>query len=188
MRQTDRSTTRWLRMRRSGFTLLEMILTLVILGFVVGIAGLFYVVGIRGYDAVRASSDAAPKAQVAMERISLELRDCRDRVSGNIEVQQNTRITYRTTVPQLGGTRILRYDNATQEVLLNVDGTADRVLIDNVAAFFLEANATEDLDGVGSNGNEVSSISVGLTVGLNTGNSATYNLQIMPRNFVHLSP
>lgn len=166
---------------KQGFTVIEMILSLIILGFVAGIAGYFYVIGAQQYEMARLSSDVAPKVQIALERISLELKDCADRGGTNsIGVEDDLRIVYRTTVPVLGGIRELGYDESSGTVYISPDNGLNKwPLLDGVTAFSLDVD-TDDQDG--NAGDEISSINFSVTV---DGVASPFTLQVMPRNFVH---
>lgn len=64
--------------KEAGFTLIEVVVTLIIAGILASIAGMGIVQGAKGY--VFASENAAmtQKAELAMARMSLELRDISD--------------------------------------------------------------------------------------------------------------
>ena len=58
----------------AGFTLIELTLTIVLVGIIGVFTSLFVYSGIRGYEITRLASEGALQAQIAMDRISLELR------------------------------------------------------------------------------------------------------------------
>ena len=64
-----------MRKREAGFTLIEIIVTLVLVGILSVFAGLFLTSFLNSYFLVKNNSDTAMKAQMAMDRISAELRD-----------------------------------------------------------------------------------------------------------------
>ena len=61
--------------KESGFTLLEIIFSLVILSILVAIAGLGIVTGSKGYLFARQNACSAQKAQMALARITREFRE-----------------------------------------------------------------------------------------------------------------
>ena len=61
--------------QEAGFTLIEIVVTLVLVGILSVFAGLFMTTFLNGYFMVKNNSDTAMKAQMALDRISIELRD-----------------------------------------------------------------------------------------------------------------
>lgn len=61
--------------KESGFTLLEIIFSLVILSIIVAIAGLGIVTGTKGYLFARQNAHSAQKAQMALARITREFQE-----------------------------------------------------------------------------------------------------------------
>lgn len=76
--------------KEAGFTLIEVIVTMLIAGILATIAGLGIVQGVKGY--VFASENAAitQKVELAMSRMSLELRDISE-----VTVASETKIEYK---------------------------------------------------------------------------------------------
>lgn len=64
--------------KEAGFTLIEVIVTLIIAGILASIAGMGIVQGIKGYVFALENSAITQKAELAMARMSLELRDVSD--------------------------------------------------------------------------------------------------------------
>ncbi|KAB1441545.1 prepilin-type N-terminal cleavage/methylation domain-containing protein [Pseudodesulfovibrio senegalensis] len=173
-------------MNSKGFTLIEVLVSLVILSFVGMVAGYYYVEGIRGFSVARITSEVVPKASIALERMNIELSDCDDRsATGDILVQSD-RIIYETTVTALDNVRTLRYYSSNGTIYLNPgDGTGEHLLLDDLGNCTMSAD-TADLDGSG--GDEISALNISLSMDLGNGDSTTYSLRVMPRNFVHLAP
>jgi type II secretory pathway pseudopilin PulG len=59
----------------NGFILIELVTTLILIGVIGASAGLFLYTGVNGFLASKRNSETALKAQVALDRISAELRD-----------------------------------------------------------------------------------------------------------------
>ena len=59
---------------RRGFTLIEVIAAMVIVSLMVSMAGMGIVMGIRGYVLAKENAHMAQKAQLAMARLTLEMR------------------------------------------------------------------------------------------------------------------
>jgi len=156
----------------SGFTLIEIVVVLVLLGVIATFSSLFLVTGIEGYLSSREASKAALKARVTLNRISLELRDINDIPSAPVT---NTSITY--TSDTLPGTRVTKFSGGN--LYISVDGT-DYMLLDNVSNPALTATY-DDLDNDSSNGNEVAYIDVGFTI---SNIPSAFDVRIYPRNLV----
>lgn len=172
--------------RGNGFTLVEVLVSLVILSFVGMVAGYYYVEGIRGFTVARISSEIVPKASMALERMNIELRDCDDRTATGDILVQSDRIVYETSVTALGNVRTLRYYSGNGTIYLDPgDGTGEHLLLDDLGNCTMGAD-TADLDGSG--GDEISALNVSLSMNLGNGDTTTYSLRVMPRNFVHLAP
>ena len=60
---------------QNGFTLVELIVTILLVGLIGVFTTLFVYTGLNGYLRARDTSEGALKAQIALDRISMELRD-----------------------------------------------------------------------------------------------------------------
>ena len=151
--------------REDGFTLIEMVVTLVLVGILSVFVGLFMTTFLNSYFLVKNNSDTAMKAQMALDRISLELRD-----SNAISLlTDNALITYKNT----------QIDPAGADRTINFVGSniylSNNILIDNVQAFSLSATYRNVYNVVA---NDVAFIDVGFTVrGYNP-----FSTRIFPRN------
>jgi len=117
------------REKRAGFVLFEVIVSLVLVGAIATFSSIFLISGIEGYLFSKKASESALKAQIAMDRISLELRDI-----NNIDDINSTSITY--TSDTLPGTRMIKFDS--NNIYINVDAS-DYILLDDVSNFTLTA-------------------------------------------------
>lgn len=68
---------------QKGFTLIEMVMSLVLLGIIAVTAGMLIYQGTRSYETLSDQSEAARQASLALERVSRELRSMRCTPSGN---------------------------------------------------------------------------------------------------------
>ena len=158
---------------QKGFTLVELIVTLVLVGIIGTFTPLFMYTGLNGYLRAKDTSEGALKAQIALDRISLELKDIK-----NISAYtSNTNIDF--TSETLPSARRIRYDSGNEEILLSVAGV-EYVLLDDVQTFSLTANS-RDLNFYSGGALEVESIEVGFTVGEI---ERAFNARIFPRNMV----
>ena len=144
-----------MRKREDGFTLIEIIVTLVLVGILSVFVGLFMTTFMKGYFMVKNNSDTAMKAQMALDRISLELRDA----TAVSVLTDNSLITYKNTqIDPLGADRTIKI--AGSNVYLSTP--ADNILIDNVQAFQLTATYNNVYNILA---NDVAFIDIGFTVG-----------------------
>jgi len=114
--------------QEAGFTLIEIVVTLILVSILSVFAGLFMTTFLNGYFMVKNNSETAMKAQMALDRISLELRD----VNAVSALTDDSLITY--TNPS-GAGRTIKF--VGPNVYLSTP--ADNILIDNVQVFTLSA-------------------------------------------------
>ena len=154
-----------------GFTLVELIVTLVLVGIIGTFTTLFMYTGLNGYLRAKDTSEGALKAQIALDRISLELRD----INTISAFTSDTNIGY--TSETLPGNRQIRLNG--DQIDLDVNGNTN-LLLDSVASFDLEATYT-DLNYFADGVLEVESIEVSFTVGEI---ERPFSVRIFPRNMV----
>ena len=163
------------RRAHAGFVLIELVTTLVLVGVIGTFAGFFLWNGINGYLASKRNSETALAAQVALDRISYELRHIASLGPGSPS-RLNTSISYRSTLPDLTGVRRLRYD--CQTIYFSRDGgVTENPLLRNVSAFRLCLDSA-NLDNDAGNNLEVSAIRVGFNV-VDVG--TPFDVRIYPR-------
>jgi prepilin-type N-terminal cleavage/methylation domain-containing protein len=119
--------------RESGFTLFEIIISLVILGIMAAVAGMGIVTGVKGYAFTRENAHLAQKSSLAMARMTRELLEIIDVDVTNVHADA---LVYRNS---RGWTAL---GKVSQELKLRngpalPDASNGDVLIDNVAAFNL---------------------------------------------------
>lgn len=149
--------------------MIEVVASLVIVGILATFAALFLVVGLEGYETTRKATDAAMNAEVALSRISLELRNIESISSAPVA---NTSLAYTSTEkPALDGSRILKF--SAGNLYINVDGV-DYKLIEDISAPLLDVKDDVDLDNDGTD--EVAYITVG------------FDLEYMPSFQVRVYP
>jgi prepilin-type N-terminal cleavage/methylation domain-containing protein len=73
-----------------GFTLVEVVITIVIVGIISGIASLILLQGVRAYSDGQSRSDVHYQARLAMERMGREIRLVRSRTVADIPVMNPT--------------------------------------------------------------------------------------------------
>ncbi|OIO00098.1 MAG: hypothetical protein AUJ49_10160 [Desulfovibrionaceae bacterium CG1_02_65_16] len=133
--------------RGQGFTLIELIASLVILGFLGVFAGYTFTLGARSTLNAKLAEESAQKAQIALARIASELRDLNGgpASSGTAARISATSIAYTSADTRLPGTtlqpRILAYDTEGKRITLTVAGAA-YTLVDGVASCTMSADST----------------------------------------------
>jgi prepilin-type N-terminal cleavage/methylation domain-containing protein len=139
-----------MRKGKAGFTLIEIIVTLALVGVLTVFAGLFLTAFVNSYSLVKDNSDTALKAQIALDRISLELREATT-VS---LLTDNALITY--TNPW-GADRTIKHVGSN----LYLSTSADYLLLDRVQSFQLSATYG-NVYGIAAN--DMAFIDIGFTV------------------------
>ena len=155
--------------RQSGFTLIEVIVSLLLVS-IVGTFSLFFLAdGIEGYFITQKAAESAFKAQIALDRIRMELVDMETLTASPV---LNTSIEYTSADKELTGSRALKFTGGT--LYLTVDGT-DYPLIDEVTSGILQIEY-EDMDN-DTLLDDVAHIDIGFTLG----SQPLYSIRIYPR-------
>ncbi|MEJ2098490.1 MAG: type II secretion system protein [Desulfobacterales bacterium] len=160
-----------------GFTLVELIVTIVLVGIIGTFTTLFLYTGLMGYLRSKDTAEGALKAQIALDRISLELRDI-DFIDKNTYTE-NARIDY--TSVTLPGSRKILYDSGV--ITLDINGIANE-LLNGVSNFAMKIITPippdKDLNADTSN-DEVQAIEVSFNIGEIR---RLFSTRIFPRNMV----
>ncbi len=109
---------------QKGFTLIEIIAVLLLVGILAGIFGFGITAGIRGYLLAQENSAMSQKAQLAMKRLTREFIECFDCVgTGTVSLD-------------------FTYENHLEDRTLSMDGGALKlngyVLVDQVSDFSMK--------------------------------------------------
>ncbi|MEF2144241.1 MAG: type II secretion system protein [Desulfovibrionaceae bacterium] len=163
----------------SGFTLIELVATVVILSVVALITSLFLVMGVESYVVAADTARSAQAAHNALDRISLELKSARGLPgTSQVSLTANSVFSYSSMDPNLPGTRALRQANGSLFLSIN---NVNYLLLENVNAFVLNVEQN-DMDGDAAN-QEISSINISFRL---DGAATTYSLSVTPRTFIRL--
>jgi len=170
---------------QKGFTLIELVTTLILVGVIGAFTGFFLYTGTLGFLTSKFSSEAALKAQTTLDRISTELRHIQALVDPK---PTSTDIGYRSLDQSLlPGVRRIIYNSTNREILISVDGNSN-VLLDNVNSFSF-TYLQEDLDNSKDSNNEISEIQAAFTVSSASGDNETgFSTVVYPRSMLAAPP
>jgi prepilin-type N-terminal cleavage/methylation domain-containing protein len=114
-----------------GFTLIEVIVTLILVGITAAMAGMWIVSVANGYIFAKTNANTVQKAQLAMTRLTKEFTDLRSVTSSN-----GTGITFNRADGPAASVPVIISMSGTQ-LLINVNGAGAQTLTDTVSAFSL---------------------------------------------------
>ncbi|MEO5657580.1 MAG: type II secretion system protein, partial [Nitrospiria bacterium] len=77
-------TIRTARRGQEGFTLIELVITIVLVGIIAGVGALFLQQGVRAYISADARTDLTNQGRLAIERMAREIRTIRSRTNADI--------------------------------------------------------------------------------------------------------
>jgi len=158
---------------QSGFSLIETIVTFVILGFVTVVLSSLLIYASRGYVAVRNNTDTAGKVQVAIDRIRLELENMQSLTSVTSGQVANSL----TFVDYSGISRVLALDPANP-AYLRLGG---QLLLDGITSFSI-VRTCGNQDGYSGGMNDLASVTVTITV---SDGIPSYTLSAYPRRIMN---
>ena len=157
-----------MRKQEAGFTLIEIIVTLVLVGILSVFVALFLTSFLNSSFLIKNNSDTAMKAQMAMDRISVELKE----VSAVSVLTTDSLITYKNRqMDPSGADRTIKILGSN----LYLATASDNLLIDQVQTFQLSATYG-NIYNIAAN--DVAFIDVGFTVA----GYPPFRTRIFPRN------
>jgi prepilin-type N-terminal cleavage/methylation domain-containing protein len=172
--------------REAGFTLFEIIISLVILGVMAAVAGMGIVTGVKGYVFTRENAHLSQKTNLAMGRITKEFIEIIDIDSTNVTADS---LVYRNARGWHGIGRVNQTIKLRAGMNLPDAATGD-ILVDNVAGLALSYIKDD------GSGNEVAWVAgtddvtllanIEITLTLNRtdpdGGTISFNTAVNPRN------
>lgn len=161
-----------------GFTLIEMVVVIIVLGIIAGLGALILRGGFNSYFAERDISAADGQAQTALARMTRELRTVRTASTADLPVMTSTSMTF---VDFAGDTIAYTYDAVPQTITRSENGGTAQTLADHVSAAsfsYWQSDAQTAATGPGN----VYYITIQMTVteGIS---SLTYRVTVHPRDF-----
>lgn len=165
--------------RQAGFTLVELIISMVILGIIVTVGSMFLASMIKGLVNSRRAAEIGQASQLAMDRIAYEIKNATNQ-SGSGTVTFTTTPSFAfafesNVIPPAGATRTIALVGTN--LVIDVAGT-EHILLEDVNTFTMSVTEN-NLDGV--SGNEISSVNMSFLV---TGYAGTFTLDVAPREFL----
>ena len=120
--------------KMEGFTLIELVATLVLVGLLAAVAGVGIVTGVQGYLLSRENAEITQKAQLVMSRLGREILECHNCDANNSYPDPFTSFSFENTL----GTRVLALNG--NELSLN-----GNLLLDNVNEFSMSEPDSDNL-------------------------------------------
>ena len=169
-----------------GFTLIEVIVTLVLVGFTTVLAGMFIVYIANGYIFAKMNANTLQKAQLAMARLETEFRGITSVTSAT-----SSQITYtRTQIATAGGSVPVTVFLSGNTLRINVNNTGNNILTDSVSngGFSLQYCNYNPVSGSQVCGTDWPAtgtrviINITLTLTGANGIGSTFTSSIVPRN------
>ncbi|RPJ14737.1 MAG: prepilin-type N-terminal cleavage/methylation domain-containing protein [Deltaproteobacteria bacterium] len=164
----------------SGFVLIELVVTLILIGVIGTFTSLFLYTGVTGFITSKKISETALKTQIAMDRIGIELRNMVQDTTTPVPVFASNSIRYKTDKTEMPGTREVSFDSSSNRLSLRVNGTS-YLLLDGVQSFTVATDAV-DMDYENSD-NELSAIRIVLQM-VDVGTQFT--MRFYPRNPINM--
>lgn len=163
------------RPQSAGFTLIEIIITIVLVSIIAGIGAMIVMQGVRSYSAEDTRSDVNYQARLALERIAREARLIRDATAASIQTMTATDLVFcdvtgKAVEFQVSGTTVRRQESATCSPLAwggwntlassidaanssfsyyQQDGTTTAVSADQVWFVMIKIKATQGTESMG---------------------------------------
>ncbi len=166
-----------------GFTLIEIVITLVLVAIIAGVSGMLILQGSQAFVSGERRADATNKARVALERMLREIRTIRE--AGTILPLGNPASLIGFT--DLNGTTICFARNAATNILERTEGACPPAgpfvpvpLANDVTAF--QVQHFDNTGGLAATPTDVWQIQIDLTVTKN-GEPQTVRARVYPRNF-----
>ena len=163
---------------QKGFALIELIAVIVLVGIIASSSTFFLYTGFNGYLNTKNATEGALNAQMALDRISLELRNISDAIS----YVEDASLSYKSEA--LTGTRTLKYESNSKTIQISVNNSDYNLLEDVPLTSFKLSVDCQNLVGNGAP-LEIALIDVRFQVG-EIGKE--FKTRIFPRNMAQCPP
>ena len=164
------------KLNKKGFTLIEVIVTLVLVGITAALAGMWLVSVVNGYIFTKMNASTVQKAQLTMTRLAKEFSAIA------VTSSSGTGITYTRTDSALNPVTAT-VSLVGNELKINENNTGDNTLTDNVSAFTLTYCDNPDSTSCPSTWSSTSRIiEITLTLTGADNTASTFVQRVTPRN------
>jgi prepilin-type N-terminal cleavage/methylation domain-containing protein len=162
-----------------GFTLIEAIVVIVVLGILVAIGTLGLKQSMDGYNLARANAESTQKAQTALDRITIELSHITYNSSlGRYNVSAGTASSITYTANFGGANETHTFDQNGNQVRFDTDNTkplTDCVATNGLQFTYFDGNGNS----VGATSTDMRLIGIALTVQVISGVTRTFNARVV---------
>ena len=161
--------------------LVEFIISLILIGMIGVFTSLFIYTGVNGYLNAKEHTEAALKAQVALDRIRMELLNIEEISTFDVSTADHN-IVYKSEVLSPGLNRTLKYHSGADKeyITIKVDTGPENRLLNNVSSFAM-VMSTENIDGIDGPKEEITNIGVTFKIG---DIGTEFKADIYPRNML----
>lgn len=172
---------------QDGFTLIEIIVSLILVGILASMGGMAIVQAVQGYMTTRENSAVTQKSQLAMSRITREIIEMINIPSGATATA--------TALPMnnIIGNRTIGLDGGAVKIALGANSVSagDDILIDNVGAFTLTYYSRDPSSGAVVTASTwpatndittLTTIDINLQINRTGGSVLTFANRVAPRN------
>jgi prepilin-type N-terminal cleavage/methylation domain-containing protein len=168
--------------REAGFTLVELIITVVLIGIIASVAAMLILQGVRGYSDEEIRSDLTNQARLGIERMAREIREARD--CPDISTMSATEVAFcdvsgKAVGFRITGTELQRRDSTTCSPPVWGPWVALASSVDSGISSFSYYRRDDTVAGSAA---LVWTIQVSLTVA-RSGESHTHRIRVHPRGF-----
>ncbi len=159
--------------RESGFTLIEMLATLILVSLLAVVAGMGLVKGLEGYLFVKDTTVLTQKAQIGLERMRRELVEV-----SNITSISGPPVTLTFSTPS--GNRTITHNTGSAEILLDGNTLLDYVNSFNVTYLKSVGNWVLGTDDI----RDLNEVTISLALDLPGGGAGplSFTTSVNPRN------
>ncbi|MEN6507925.1 MAG: type II secretion system protein, partial [Smithella sp.] len=167
--------------KTAGFTLIEIIVTMIIVGIMASIAGMGIITGVRGYVFAKNNSALSEKAQLAMSRMN---RIFIEILGISTITTTPARVTYNRLINGVSSQETLYVDTSdnTLKIASGNTTTVGDTLIDNVSSLILTFKNGSTSWAVGNSFDTLSTVTVNLVLNRPDGGTVSFETVVSPRN------